>query len=98
MPTSSYNKFQAFVERINEAVMNLQGDSLKVFLCAAANAPVATNSNLADLTEISYANLSTRVLTVTSSAQSSGVYKLIIQDLTLLASGGSVATFRYIGI
>lgn len=98
MPTSSYNKFQAFVERINEAVMNLQGDSLKVALCAAANAPVNTNSNLADLTEIAYTNLSSRALTVASSAQSSGVYKLVINDLTLTASGGSVATFRYVVI
>jgi len=58
---------------------------------------VATNSVLADLTEISYTNLSTRVITTTSSAQTSGTYKLILTDLVLTASG-AVATFRYIVI
>ena len=51
---------------------------------------------LADLTQISYTNLSSRVLTVTSSAQSSGTYSLVVSDLVLTASGGSVATFRYV--
>lgn len=95
---ASYNKFQAFVENVAEKVFNLGSDSLKVALCASANAPVATNSVLGDLTEIAYTNLSSRALTISSSAQSSGTYKLVIADLTLSASGGSVAAFRYIVI
>lgn len=67
-----------------------------VALCAAANAPVAGNSQLSNLTEISYTNLSSRVVTTTSSSQSSGTYKLVLQDLVLSASGGAVATFRYV--
>lgn len=95
---SAFSKFNSFVENLAEGVFNLQGDSLKIALCAAANAPVAGNSVLANLTEISYTNLSSRALTVSSSSQSGGVYKLILADLTLTASGGAVATFRYIVI
>ena len=95
---ATYNKFEAFVEHLAEKVHNLGSDTLTVALCAAANAPVATNSVLADLTQISYTNLSSRVLTQASSAQTSGTYKLVLNDLVLTASGGSVAAFRYIVI
>lgn len=94
----SYNKFNAFVENMAEGVHNLQTAALVVALCATANAPVATNSVLADLTTISYTNLSTRALTVSASSQTSGTYRPIITDLTLTASGGAVAAFRYIVI
>lgn len=91
---AAYNKFQAFVEHLAEKVHNLQSDALKVAL--SNTAPSASNSVLADITEISYGNLSSRDLTVTSSAQSSGTYKLVVQDLTLTVSSGSVGPFRYI--
>lgn len=95
---ASYNKFNAFAEDIAEKVHNLGSDQLAVALCAAANAPTAGNSDLTDLTEISYTNLSSRNITTSASAQSSGTYKLTLADLTLTASGGSVATFRYVVI
>lgn len=95
---ASYNKFNSFVEALAEKVHNLGSDTLTVALTAAANAPVATNSVLADLTQISYTNLSARTLTISSSSQSSGTYKLVIADKTLTASGGAVATFRYVVI
>lgn len=95
---ASYNKFNAFAEDIAEKVHNLGSDQLTVALCAAANAPTAGNSDLTDLTEISYTNLSSRNITTSASAQSSGTYKLTLADLTLTASGGSVATFRYVVI
>ena len=69
-----------------------------VALTAAANAPVATNSVLADLTEISYTNLSSRNITTSSSAQTGGTYKLVLTDLVLTASGGSVGPLRYVVI
>ncbi len=95
---ASYNKFQKFVEDVAEKVHNLGADTLTVALCAAGSAPVATNNVLADLTTISYTNLSSRVLTAASSAHTTGTYKLVINDLTLTASGGAVAAFRYIVI
>jgi hypothetical protein len=93
---ATFNKFQAFVEHLAEKVHNLGADALTYALCAAANAPVATNSVLADLTQIAYTNLSARVPTISSSAQTSGTYKLTLADLVLTASGGAVATFRYV--
>jgi hypothetical protein len=95
---ASFNKFNSFVEALAEKVHNLGSDTLTIALCAAANAPVATNTVLADLTQISYTNLSSRTLTVSSSAQASGTYKLVIADKTLTASGGAVAAFRYVVI
>lgn len=90
---ATFNKFQAFVENLAEGVHNLQTGALTVALTNTA--PTAANAVLADITQISYTNLSSRVLTVASSAQTSGVYKLTINDLVLTASG-AVATFRYV--
>lgn len=95
---ATYNKFNSFVEALAEKVHNLGSDTLTVALCASANAPVATNTQLSQLTQISYTNLSSRVLTVSASSQTSGTYKLVINDLVLTASGGSVAPFRYVVI
>jgi hypothetical protein len=94
---ASFNKFNSFVEAVAEKVHNLGSDALKVALTAAANAPVASNTQLSNLTEIAYTNLSARAITTTSSSQTSGTYKLVLQDLTLTASG-TVAAFRYIVI
>lgn len=93
---ASYTKFNSFVEAVAEKVHNLGSDTLKVALTNSA--PAASNTQLSNITEISYTNLSARTLTVSSSAQSSGTYKLVVNDLTLTASGGSVATFRYVVI
>lgn len=93
---ATFNKFNQFVEHLAEKVHNLAADQLMVALVAAANAPGAGNSVLAELTQISYTNLSSRALTTVSSAQSGGTYKLVLADLVLTASGGSVAPFRYV--
>jgi hypothetical protein len=95
---ATFNKFNSFVEALAEKVHNLGSDTLTVALCAAANAPVASNTQLSNLTQISYTNLSSRAITTTSSSQTSGTYKLVFQDLTLTASGGAAAAFRYVVI
>lgn len=92
---ATYNKFNSFVEAISEKVHNLGSDTLTIALCAAANAPVATNTVLANLTQVSYTNLSARAVTISASSQTSGTYKLVLADLVLTASG-AVATFRYV--
>jgi hypothetical protein len=91
-----FNKFNIFIENLAEKVHNLGSDALKVALTNTA--PVASNQVLADITEISYTYLSSRALTVASSSQASGLYKLIINDLVLTATGGTVGPFRYIVI
>lgn len=92
---ASYVKFQSFVEALSEKVHNLGSDQLVVALCAAASAPVNTNTVLANLTQISYTNLSSRNISTASSAQTSGTYKLTLTDLVLTASG-AVGPFRYV--
>lgn len=91
---ATYNKFNQFVEDLAHGVHNLSSDQLVVALTNTL--PVATNNVLADITEIAYTNLSSRNITTSSSAETSGTYKLTLSDLTLTASGGSVATFRYV--
>lgn len=95
---ATFNKFNQFVEDLANGVHNCGSDQFTVALCAAANAPVATNSVLADLTEASYTNCSTRNLTTSSSGQTSGTFTQLFSDLTLTASGGSVGPFRYVVI
>lgn len=92
---ATYNKFNAFVEHLAEKVHNLGSDSLMVALCDAAHAPVAGNAVLADLTQISYTHLSSRAVTVATSAQTGGTYKLTLTDLVLTASG-AVGPLRYV--
>lgn len=88
-------KFNAFIEALAEKKHNLGSDQLVVALTnSAPNA--ATNTVLTDITQISYTNLSSRNITTSSSAQSSGTYSLVLTDLVLTASGGSVGPFRYV--
>lgn len=89
----AYNKFNSFVEAVCEEKHDFSADTLEVALCAVA--PAAANAVLADLTQISYTNLSARTLSGIVSSQVAGLYKLLADDLVLTASG-AVATFRYV--
>lgn len=93
-----YQKFNQTVEDMAHGVYKCDTDQFVVALCAAANAPVASNSVLADLTQISYTNLSSRNLTTATSVQTGGTFTQLFNDLVLTASGGPVATFRYVVI
>ncbi len=93
---SSLNKFNVFVLDLSQKVHNLGSDQLKVALTNSA--PVATNTVIANITEISYTFASTRNITTTSSTQTSGTYKLVLTSLVITASGGAVGPFRYVVI
>ena len=93
---ATFAKFNSFVENLAEKVHNLGADTLKVMLTNTA--PVATNTVLLDLTEISAGNGYTAggtAATISASAQSSGTYKLTLADVVFTASGGSIGPFRY---
>lgn len=94
---ATYNKFNSFVEAICEKKHDLSSDVIKVALCNALNAPVATNSVLLDLTTVSVVNLDTVTVTISSSSQTGGTYKAVATDLTMTATG-AVGPFRYVVI
>ena len=100
---ASFVKINDFVAN---AVENMDLESDQLIIALSNTAPSSESSNptadgngiLGNVTQISYSNLSSRNLTTSSSEQSGGVYKLVVADLTLTASGGSVAAFRYVYI
>lgn len=91
---ASFSKFNCFVEDLAEKKHNLGSDTLKLALTNTA--PVATNAVLAEITQIAYTNLSTRAITTSTSAQTSGTYKLVLTDLVLTSTGGTTGPFRYV--
>ncbi len=93
---ATFNKLQPFVERLAEKSFNMGSDTFAVALSTIA--PASSAAVIADISQISYTNCSSRTITTSSSAQTGGTYKLVFSPLTLTATGGSVATFRYITI
>lgn len=93
---ATYNKMQRFPEDIAEKIHNLGSDTLKV--CLTNSAPVATNDIFSNLTEISAGNgysAGGNTPSISSSAESSGTYKLVLADTVFTASGGTIGPFRY---
>lgn len=93
---ASYNKFQDFVEQVLKAIHDLDGThTLKVALTNSA--PVATNTVLADITQISNGNGYTTggEATTPTLSETTGTAKLVLTDITWTASGGTIGAFRY---
>lgn len=92
----AFNKFDAFVRDLGLGVHHLGSDTLKVMLTSVA--PVATNAVRADLTEIApgsgYA-AGGAVLGTPTWALAGAVARLTATDVPFIASGGSMAGFRY---
>lgn len=96
---ASYNKHYAFVENLAEGVHDLGSDTLRTLLTNTA--PTAGDDTKSDLTEISAGNgysAGGPQATISTSAQSSGTYKLVLADTVVTASGGSVGPFRYVDL
>lgn len=92
---ATYNKFQPFVEYLAEKTFNLGSDVLKVALTNTV--PVNTNTVLANITQIAgtggYTTGGTAP-TITSSAQTTGTYKLVLADVVFTATG-AMGPFQY---
>lgn len=89
---AAFVKSDGFTEALGLKKLNLATDQLKMaFTNAAAS---AAHKVLADLTEISYTNASSRNVTTTSFTSTGGVSKLICADLVVTASGGTIGPFR----
>ena len=86
----------AFAAKWN-GVHDLATNVVKVALTLTA--PVATNTQLSDLTQIAAGNGYTTggfTLASKTSTQTSGVYTLGGDNVTVLATGGTMADWRYI--
>jgi hypothetical protein len=97
-----FTKLNGFVEHLAEGAHNLGSNQLAIALSNTAPASETTPPTgattacvLANVTQISYTNLSSRNVTTSTSDQTSGTYKLVCADLTLTATG-SVGPFRYV--
>lgn len=96
---ATFNKFNSFVQSLGTGKFNLSSDTLKVALTNTA--PVATNSVLANLTEITTGGGYTAgagggiTLSGVSWTNSSGTSTLFIADKSFVASG-SVGPFQYV--
>jgi len=93
MPT--FNKFNDYSEQKNRGAHNWGSNAFKLVLTNSA--PIATNSALADITQISAGNGYTtggNATTITIS-ESSGTTTVQGTEVTFTASGGTMATFRY---
>jgi hypothetical protein len=99
---ATYNKIADWVNNEGE-VADLDNDTFMVALSNTAPGSESTpptgdgNGVLANVTQVSYTNLSSRTLTLASSAQTGGTYKIDFNDLVLTASG-DVGPFRYVYI
>lgn len=91
---STWTKFNSFTEKLAEAGHNLGSDTLKIALTNTA--PAASNAVLGDITQISGAGTyAPATVTITSSAQSGGLYSLANGAVTFTASGAAFDEFRY---
>lgn len=99
---ASFTKINDFVIDLAHNIHDLETDQLAVALSNTAPGDESSNPTedgngvLANVTEVSYTNCSSRNITTSASAVSSGTYKLTLTDLTLSASGGTVGPFRYV--
>jgi hypothetical protein len=97
---ATFSKYYNFVEALAEKTHNLGSDTLKVALTNTAPT-VATDTvwNTTVAPAPAAANGYTaggNTITTTSSAQTSGTYKLVLADSVFTASGGSIGPFRYV--
>ena len=94
---SAFNMFDSFVEALAEKVHNLGSDVLKVALSNTAPAAGDTvfapgGAHPAPAAANGYAPTQAAL---TTSAQTSGVYKLVLADVVFTAASGQIGPFRY---
>jgi len=95
---ATFTKVDSFVEALAEKKHDLGTDVLKFMLTNSA--PIASNTVLANLTEIAAANGYTAggtAVSIASSSQTAGTYSLVAADVVVFtASGGTIGAFRYV--
>lgn len=95
----AFAKYNSFVEELAEKAHNLQSDTFKAALTNTAPAASDTTWSTGTYPAPAAANGYTaggNTLTVSSSGQSSGLYKWVLADSVFTASGGQIGPFRYL--
>lgn len=95
---ATFNKFYDYSEQLSRGVHNWGAHTFKVFLTNSA--PVATNTILADITQISGTNgypTGGTATTITLS-ETTGTTTVNGTQVVFTASGGAMGPFRYYGI
>ncbi len=96
---ATFNKIQDYVEQLNKGIHIWSSHTFKALLTNSA--PVATNTVVANLTDISAGNGYTAggmTLDTVTLTETAGTAKVTIADEVLTASGGSIGPFRYVAI
>jgi hypothetical protein len=90
-----YNKFNVFTQDLVQGAHNFSTNTFKVMLTDVA--PIATNAVKANITEIAAGNGYSAGGTATTIGLSntSGTETVTATTVTITASGGSIAQFRY---
>lgn len=96
---ATFNMFNRLTEDLAEKVHNFASDTLKLYLTNTT--PVATNTQFGSPPEITATNgyvACGLTITVSSSGQSSGTYKLDVGtcDPQFKSAGGGFGPFRYV--
>lgn len=91
---ATFNKFNSFTDALCKKVHNLGSDVLKVMLTNGA--PIATNTQKSNLTDISAGNgyAAGGTATTPTLSNASGTEKLVCTDVVFTATG-AVGPFRY---
>jgi hypothetical protein len=95
---ATFNKIYAFVEDVAEKVHNLGSDTLKVALSNTAPTTASTVWSVANFPAPAAANGYTaggNTPAISSSAQTTGTYKLTLADTVFTATAGGIGPFRY---
>lgn len=106
---AAFNKFNCFVEDLAEGIHDLDTHTLRLLLTnTAPNAAdiivdtvdspcnVEATSNAAEIAAGNGYTKKGEAITITSSSQAAGTYKLIGDDVVWTAGPAAMATFRYV--
>lgn len=94
---AGFYKFNDFSEQLAKGVHHIGTDTFKIFL--SNTAPAATNTVLADIAQIAYANISGAAAPVVTLAESETAGTTTVTGVSqTITATGVVPTFRYYGI
>ncbi len=94
----AYSKVNQFIEDVFEKVHNCGADTFKVVLTNTAPSAASVTWTIGAFPAPAAANGYTaggNTLSITSSAQTAGVYKRVLADSVFTATAGGIGPFRY---